>query len=78
MHFWGLCDKALGIRKLQALPLIISFNSEALEAKGFSVDRKKIAIEDIKSIGDYKAVLDLHKDVKHELTVSVVQEAKAE
>lgn len=52
--------------------------SEALEAKGFSVDRKKIAIEDIKSVGDYKALLDLHKDVKHELTVSVVQEAKAE
>lgn len=52
--------------------------SEALEAKGFSVDRKKIAIEDIKFVGEYKATLDLHKDVKHELTVKVEEEAKAE
>ena len=52
--------------------------SEALEAKGFAVDRKKIAIEDIKFVGDYKAMLDLHKDVKHEVSVKVEEEAKAE
>lgn len=52
--------------------------SEALEAAGFTVDRKKIAIEDIKFVGEYKAILDLHKDVKHELTVKVAEEAKAE
>lgn len=51
--------------------------AEALEAQGFNVDRKKIAIEDIKFVGEYKATLDLHKDVKHELTVKVEEEAKA-
>lgn len=52
--------------------------AEALQAKGFEVDRKKIAIEDIKFVGDYKATLDLHKDVKHEVSVKVEEEAKAE
>lgn len=52
--------------------------AEALQAKGFDVDRKKISIEDIKFVGDYKAMLDLHKDVKHEVTVTVAEEAKAE
>ncbi|MDP5121625.1 MAG: 50S ribosomal protein L9 [Spirosomaceae bacterium] len=52
--------------------------AEALQAKGFDVDRKKISIEDIKFVGDYKATLDLHKDVKHEVTVTVAEEAKAE
>lgn len=51
--------------------------AEALQAKGFDVDRKKISIEDIKFVGDYKATLDLHKDVKHEVTVTVAEEAKA-
>lgn len=51
--------------------------SEALEAAGFTVDRKKIAVEDIKLVGEYKAILDLHKDVKHELTVKVAEEVKA-
>ncbi len=52
--------------------------ADALAEKGFNIDRKKIAIEDIKFLGDYKAILDLHKNVKHELSVSVVQEASAE
>jgi large subunit ribosomal protein L9 len=52
--------------------------AEALQVKGFEVDRKKIAIEDIKFVGDYKAILDLHKDVKHEVSVKVAEEAKAE
>ncbi|MFN8437803.1 MAG: 50S ribosomal protein L9 [Cytophagales bacterium] len=49
--------------------------SDALKAKGFSVDRKKISFkEDIKTVGDYTAVLDLHKEVKQSITVSVVSE----
>ncbi len=52
--------------------------SDFLLAKGFDVDRKKITMDDVKSIGDYKANLDLHKEVKHEVNVSVVAEAKAE
>jgi len=52
--------------------------SDFLLTKGFDVDRKKITMDDVKSIGDYKATLDLHKEVKHEVNVSVVAEAKAE
>ena len=49
--------------------------SDALKAKGFDVDRKKITIEDVKTLGIYKALLDLHKEVKHAVTVSVASEA---
>jgi large subunit ribosomal protein L9 len=52
--------------------------SDYLAEKGFDVDRKKITMEDVKTIGDYKAMIDLHKEVKHEVNVSVVAEAKAE
>ncbi len=49
--------------------------SEALKAKGFEVDRKKIAFrEQPKQTGLYTAVLDLHKEVKHEIKVNVVAE----
>ena len=48
--------------------------SDALAAKGIEVDRKKIAVEDIKFVGEYKALVDLHKEVKHEITVNVVAE----
>jgi large subunit ribosomal protein L9 len=52
--------------------------ADFLAEKGFAVDRKKITLEDIKLIGEYKAVIDLHKEVKHEVAVNVVAEAKAE
>lgn len=47
--------------------------ADALKAKGFDVDRKKIAIDgEVKSIGDYTATLDLHKEVKHKVKFTVV------
>jgi large subunit ribosomal protein L9 len=49
--------------------------SDALKVKGFDVDRKKITIEDVKVVGVYKAILDLHKEVKHAVNVSVAGEA---
>ncbi len=52
--------------------------ADALSAKGISVDRKKITIGDIKFVGDYTAVVDLHKEVKHEVAVKVVAEANEE
>lgn len=52
--------------------------ADALVAKGFQVDRKQITLEDIKYIGQYKASIDLHKEVKHEVNVEVIEEAKAE
>jgi len=50
--------------------------SDALKAKGFEIDRKKITVDEIKTIGTYKAVLDLHKEVKHAVALSVQGEAK--
>ena len=49
--------------------------AEGLKEKGFDIDRKKIAISgDIKNLGEYKAVIDLHKEVKKEITLSVEAE----
>ena len=49
--------------------------SDALKAKGFDVDRKKISFkEQPKQLGTYTALLDLHKEVKHNISVSVVAE----
>jgi len=49
--------------------------SEALKAKGFDVDRKKIIFkEQPKELGEYTANLDLHKEVKHEIKVKVEAE----
>jgi len=48
--------------------------SDALKAKGFDVDRKKIKFDGIKEIGEYTATLDLHREVKHDVKISVVAE----
>lgn len=49
--------------------------SDLLKEKGFDVDRKKISFEtEVKTVGEYAAVLDLHKDVKHKITFNVVSE----
>lgn len=48
--------------------------ADALKNKGFDIDRKKISIEaDIKTLGEYTAEIDLHKEVKHEVTIRVVE-----
>jgi large subunit ribosomal protein L9 len=47
--------------------------SDALKAKGFDIDRKKVVLkESPKQLGTYNVVLDLHKEVKHEIKVKVV------
>ena len=47
--------------------------SDALAEKGFDIDRKKISFaHNIKEVGEHKAVLDLHKEVHHEITIKVV------
>jgi large subunit ribosomal protein L9 len=49
--------------------------SDALKAKGFDIDRKKVVLkESPKQLGTYNAMLDLHKEVKHEIKVKVVGE----
>lgn len=47
--------------------------SDALKEKGIEVDRKRISFKtDVKELGDYTALLDLHKEVKGEVKFSVV------
>jgi len=49
--------------------------SDALAAKGFDIDRKKINFaHNIKEVGEHKVTLDLHKEVHHEITVNVIAE----
>ena len=49
--------------------------ADALAAKGFDIDRKNISFKgSIKNLGDHTAVLDLHKEVHHEITLKVVEE----
>ncbi|MDE5815212.1 MAG: 50S ribosomal protein L9 [Alistipes sp.] len=48
--------------------------AEALAAKGITVDRKAIAVEAIKTVGEYEATARLHRDVKATVKFSVVAE----
>ena len=48
--------------------------AEALAAKGFEVDRKIIVAETVKAIGEYTATINLHKEVKAEVTFEVAAE----
>ena len=49
--------------------------ADALKAKGFDVDRKKVLLkESPKQLGTYNVTLDLHKEVKHAISVNVVGE----
>jgi len=49
--------------------------ADALKAKGFNIDRKQVTFQgDVKTIGEYTALLDLHKEVKKE--VSFIVEAE--
>jgi large subunit ribosomal protein L9 len=49
--------------------------AEALAAKNFTIDRKKIHLEEpIRQLGEFKVPLKLHKEVSVEISVSVVKE----
>lgn len=49
--------------------------AKALQEKGFQIDRKKILIQgEVKTLGEYQAILDLHREVKHSITFRVVSE----
>lgn len=49
--------------------------ADALKAKGFDVDRKKVILKDApKQLGSYAVTLDLHKEVKHEVKFNVTAE----
>ena len=49
--------------------------AEALQAKGFEVDRRRLDLEGgIKTVGDHQVRVELHPDVVAELTVTVEPE----
>ena len=49
--------------------------AEALEKQGYTIDRRKIALEEpIKTLGEFKVPLRLHREVTVEITVHVVKE----
>jgi large subunit ribosomal protein L9 len=52
--------------------------AEALAAQNFTIDRRKIQLEEpIKQLGEFKVPVKLHKDVTAEITVVVVKEEEA-
>lgn len=48
--------------------------ADALKVKGFDIDRKRVSAGNIKELGEHKVMLDLHKEVHHPITLSVVAE----
>ncbi len=47
--------------------------AELLASNGFDIDRRRISFKsDIKSVGDYEALVELHKEVKAEINFKVV------
>jgi large subunit ribosomal protein L9 len=53
--------------------------AEALEAKGFTVDRRKVHLDDpIKALGEFQVAIRLHKQVTASVKVMVEKEAQKE
>ena len=52
--------------------------AEALAAKGITVDRKAIAVDAIKTVGEYEAVAKLHREVKATIKFTVAPAVDAE
>jgi large subunit ribosomal protein L9 len=51
--------------------------ADAIEAKGFTIDKRNVKVETIKEIGEYTATVKIYKDIKAEVAVSVTAEASA-
>ncbi len=52
--------------------------AEALERKGFNIDRRKIQLnESLKSLGEFEVAIRLHRDVVSKIKVTVEKEAEA-
>ncbi|MEG1673324.1 MAG: 50S ribosomal protein L9 [Alistipes sp.] len=82
-----LADAQALAAKIENLPIVITIKAEegklfgtitstniaeALAAKGVEVDRKLIAVETIKTVGEYEAAVKLHRAVKATVKLSVV------
>ena len=84
-----LADAQALAEKIANLPLVITAKAEenkifgsvtaadlaeALAAKGVEVDRKLIAVDAVKELGEYTATAKLHREVKATISFSVVAE----
>ena len=52
--------------------------ADELSKLGFDIDRKLITIKDVKTVGEHKATVRLHKEVSVEIPVTVVPDAPIE
>ena len=48
--------------------------ADELQKLGFQIDRKIIQVKDVKTVGDYVAVVKLHKEVSAEVPFTVIAE----
>lgn len=48
--------------------------AQALKVKGYDIDRRKIEINDIKVLGSYEAIVNLHREVSVTIKVEVISE----
>ena len=48
--------------------------SDALKEQGIEIDRKAIVVKDVKAVGEYVAIVKLHKEVSAEVPFTVVAE----
>jgi large subunit ribosomal protein L9 len=48
--------------------------ANALKEQGYDVDRRKIAVDDIKNLGTYTADINLFKDITAAITVEIIAE----
>jgi large subunit ribosomal protein L9 len=48
--------------------------AQSLVDRGFDIDKRKITTPEIKNTGEYKASIQLHKEISVEIDVEVVQE----
>jgi large subunit ribosomal protein L9 len=51
--------------------------ADALEQQGYTIDRRKVVLDEpIKTLGEFKVALRLHREVPAEITVNVVKDAE--
>ena len=82
-----LADAQALAEKIANLPLTFAVKAEegrifgtitsadvaaAFAEKGIEVEKKNISVESINTVGEYKATIKLHREVKAEATLSVV------
>jgi large subunit ribosomal protein L9 len=48
--------------------------AQALKVKGYDIDRRKIEIDDVKVLGSYEAIVNLHREVSVTIKIEVVSE----